>query len=406
MKVKQCLDELFKDFNFDTELYKKLVFNNIEFITKDEEHKHLFGGKLIGCYYVKYTTYDKDIFYNNVFDIDSERVISAINKITTINKNFKVARDDINLVTFYIAHRFLSNYTLSKEKRIEYAKEALNYFNYRTLILISSNYFVYPISEEKAVSLSERLSNRYIIKKLKNWSEYCLYRSEEYLNSKYLDLLISFDKDNELPNAITDLFNRTKDTLKNIYSEFVVMMERDEVIKSKKNVISDIEGKEVFLDKLNTPESYFTKIERTLTDKRTFIRKEYLDVTTDIINSVSYRQLEETLNLCLEYSFTNRDNYIKFKNFINDILVNSIEYLHKNDIYLSNNTNILEVINILVGNILYARGSDINITKLKAEGDKLIKEIYKHNKRTISERTVRNLRNAIYVYVVLIALIE
>jgi hypothetical protein len=88
------------------------------------------------------------------------------------------------------------------------------------------------------------------------------------------------------------------------------------------------------------------------------------------------------------------------------VLVNSIEYLHRNNIYLTNNSNVLVVINSIVGNVLYARGNEINITKLKAEGDKLIKAIYKHNKKNISERTIKNLRNAIYVYVMLVALIK
>lgn len=405
MNVKQVLDQFFEGISFDTALYKKLVYNNIEFITKNEDHKHLFGSKLVGCHHLKYTYYDKNIFYNNLFGMESDEVIHAIANITTINKKFKTARDDINLVTFYIAHRFLSNEELAKEKRLEYAKESLNYFSYRTLVLLCSDYFTYPISEEKAVSLSERLSNRYVLKRLKNWNEYCVYRSEEYLDSKYLELLTKFNKDNDLPAAITDLFNRTKDTLKNIYGEFVDMMEHDEVIKSRSSIVNDVEGQEVILDKLNTPESYFTKIEAMTTDKRTFIRAEYLNVTIDIINSVSYKQLEETLDLCLEYSYTGRDNHQKFNTFIKDILVNSIEYLHRNNIFLSNNSNVLTVINSIVGNVLYARGSEINITKLKAEGDKLIKAVYRHNKRTISDRTVKNLRNAIYVYVMLIALI-
>lgn len=406
MKIKQALDHFFKDFDFDINLYKKLVYNNIEFITRNDEYKNLFGSKLIGNHLLKYTTYDKNIFYNNLFGLEVEDVVNVIDKITTINKNFKIARDDINLITFYIAHRFLSNEKIAKEKRLEYAKEILNYFNYRTLVLISSNYFIYPISEEKAVSLSERLSNRYVIKKLKNWNEYCIYRSEEYLESKFLDILIKFDKDSEIPNAITDLFNRTKDTLKNIYGEFITMMENDEIIKSRSNVVNDIEGQEVIIDKLNTPESYFTKLEGILTDRGTFIKKDHLNVTIDIINSISYRQLEETLIYCLEYNFNSRDNHLKFTKFIKDILINSIEYLHKNNIYLSNKSNTVLIINNIVGNVLYARGNEIDITKLKSEGDKLIKEVYKFNKKPISDRTVKNLRNAIYVYIMLLALIN
>lgn len=405
MKIKESLDTLFKDYKFDTALYKKILSNNIEFITKDNEHRNLFGSKLIGCHYVKYTMYNKNIFYSSVFGMDSEEVIQAIDKISTINVSFKIARDDINLTCFYIAHRFLSNETLGQSKRLEYAKEILNYFNYRTLVLISSSYFIYPISEEKALSLSERLSNRYVIKKLKNWNEYCKYRSDEYLDNKFLPLLMKFKEDKEIPNAIADLFNRTKDTLKNIYSEFIDMMDKDEVIKTKRNVINDIEGQEVIVDKLHGVDSYFIKLEALFTDKNTFIKKEYVDVTVDIINSTSYKQLEDTLNMSFEFSHSNKENYLLVIDYYKSVLINSIEYLNSNNIHINKKSNVLTVINSIVGNILYARGTDISVNKVKEDGDSLIKKIYKFKNKSIPDRTVSNIRNAVYVYIVLLALV-
>lgn len=406
MRVKQALDELFEGVKFDANLYKKLVYNNVEFITKNDDHKALFGSRLIGCYLIKYTAYDKNIFYGNLFEMEMEDVTSAIEKITTINPSFKIARDDINLVTFYMAHRFLSNEALPKDKRLEYAKEALNYFNYRTLVLLSSNYFVYPISEEKALTLSERLSNRYIIKKVKNWNEYCLYRSDEYLDNKFLQLLTKLDKDGELPNAITDLYNRTKDTLKNIYVEFMDMLESDEVIKTKKGVVNDLEGQEVILDKLGTPESYFTKLEGKMIDRQSFVKKAYIDVTIDIITSVSYKHLEELLGMTLEYSFKDKVAHIQVRTFFSSVLVSSIEYLQRNQIYLNNNTDILTVVNSVVGNVLFARGSEVEINKLKEEGDKLVKAIFKAHRKSVTERNLKNLRNALCIYILLLSVIN
>ena len=120
MKVKQVFDELFKDFSFDSSFAKKLIYNNVEFITKKDDHKELFGGRLIGCQLLKYTGYDKNIFYENLFGMDMETVTAAVEKITTINRTFKIARDDVNLVCFYIAHRFLSNDKLPMDKRMEF----------------------------------------------------------------------------------------------------------------------------------------------------------------------------------------------------------------------------------------------------------------------------------------------
>lgn len=405
MNVKQALDTLFSGYSFDTAFYKKLVYNNIEFITKNDEHKQLFGSKLIGNSLVKYTMYDKNIFYNNLFNLEYDEVVDVVERITTIPKNFKVARDDVNLVCFYIAHRFLTNESLSKDKRLEYAKEILNYFSYRTLILISATYFVYPISEEKALSLSERLSNRYIIKKLKNWNEYCNYRSEEYLGGRYLDLLTKFNKDADLPNAINDLYGRTKDTIKNIYVEFMDMLEKDEVIKSKKNVVNDLEGQEVILDKLNTPDSYYTKLESQLADKSNFIKKERLDVAIDIVNTVSYKMLEECLSITVDYMYLDKESNNQVRGVMRDIIINAIGYLHRNNIYLSSKTNVLAIVNSIVGNVLHARGTDVEINNLKDRCDKVLKQIYKKNKVQITERNLKNVRNAFYIYVLLSVLV-
>lgn len=405
LTVKQCLDTLFKGVVFDTALYKKLVHNNIGFITRTQEHKHLFGSRLIGCFHFSYTKYDKNLFYDALFGMDVEEVISAISHITTIPKHFKVARDDVNLVTFYLAHRFLTNDKLSNDKQLEYAKEALNYFNYRTLVLKSSEFFVYPISEEKAVSLSERLSNKYIIKRVKNWNEYCQYRSSEFLDRKFTTTLTKMDNDKDLASGISDLYNRTKDALINIYGEFVDMLENDDIIKSRKNVATDAEGKEVVLDRTESPALIITKVEQNLVDKNNFIRKDFLDITTDIVNSVSYKQLEETLSAVFEYNSTDGAAGKEVTLFIHDFLVNCFEYLQQNEIHIGKGSNVLKVINSIAGNVLYARGTDVSITKVKDQGEKLIKKVYKQQKLYISDRNLKNVRNAFCIYLLLLALL-
>lgn len=403
-KVKPVLDKLFDGVSFDSSLYKKIVHNNIEFITRTTEHKHLFGSRLIGNHKLAYTKYDKNIFYEDLFGMDVETVISAITEITSIPKNFKIARDDINLVCFYIAHRFLSNDTLSKDKRLEYAKEILHYFNYRTLVLISSDWFTYPISEEKAISLSERLSNKYMIKRLKNWNEYCQYRSSEYIDSKYLSLLITFNKDLELPNAINDLYNRTKDMMKNIYQEFIDMLENDDIIKSRKNVSTDMEGKEVIADRTESFGLYIAKVENTLSDKNNFIKREYIDVTVSVVNTVSYSQLEETLQCIYEYSHKDNTSGKEVNTFIHDYLVNCFEFLQQNELYIGTGANLLKVISAITGNVLYARGTDVNITKLKEDGEKLLKKAYKSAKIPITDRNLKSVRNGFCIYLTILAL--
>ncbi len=401
--LKVC-DELFHKVEFDKNLYKKIMYNNIEFISKTDDHKNLFGSRLIGCHYLRYNLTDKADFYDTLFNLDYDIVAESFEQITTIPKNFKIARDDINLTCFYSAHKFLTNTQLKEEDRENAAIEILNYFNYRTLVVICANYFIYPISEDKAVSLIERLSNKYLIKKLKNWNEYCQYRSEEYLKSKFRDTIIRFDE-KELPNAISDLFNRTKDTIKNIYSEFIAMIQSDEYIKSKKAVVNDIEGEEVILDQIGNTKSYFNLIETMFIDKHNFIRSSYIDVIVDIISTVSYSQVYEMLEFIFDYTQKSSKNYEEVVKFSQEVLMNTVDYLQKNKIILNYNTNILTVLNYIVGNILYARGNDLSINKVKEEGEKLLKKVYKENKEYLSDRNAKNLRNALYLYIVLFVLL-
>ena len=405
MKVKEAFDELLGGVKFDASLYRKLLHNNIEFITQTQEHTQLFAGRAMGCYFIKYTMYDKGIFYNNLFGLDYDDVVDAVDKINTIPSHFDIARDDTNLICFYIAHRFLSNEDLKEEQRMEYAKEALNYFSYRTLVLRMGRYFQYPISVDKATSLVERLSRKYIIKTVRNWNEYCQYRSSEYLKSKFLSLVTELKNDTDLPNAIADLYNRTNDTLKNIYQEFDSMMESDEYIKSKSAIVTDSEGSDVIADRIENIDKYMTRVDTLLVDKSYLIRKDCLTVVVDILNTMSLKNIEEYLTLLLEYSAKDRVSHDKVKTHLANILINAVEYLQKNDVYLHRSVSVLEIMNKLVGNVLYARGTEVSIHQVKDEGEKLAEMVYKHFKQPINDRMIKNLRNGLYLYIVLVVLV-
>lgn len=268
-----------------------------------------------------------------------------------------------------------------------------------------ARYFQYPISTDKATSLVERLSRKYIIKTVRNWNEYCQYRSTEYLKSKFLPLVTELTNDVDLPNAIADLYNRTNDTLKNIYQEFAAMMDSDEIIKSKSAVVTDNEGSAVIADRIENIDKYITRIDTLLVDKTYLIRKDCMTVVVDILNSVSMKNIEEYLGMLLEYSAKDRVSHEKVREHFNHILINAVEYLQKNDVYLSRSVSVLEIMNKLVGNVLYARGSEVTVHQVKEEGEKLAEMVHKHFKQSVNDRVVKNLRNALYLYIVLVVLV-
>lgn len=402
--VKDALDSLFVGISFDETLYKRIVRNNVEFITKNNEHKQLFGNRLIGNHIVKYTTHDKNVFYSNIFDtVTMDDLVTSISTVTTINPSFKIARDDVNLVCFYIAHRFMSNSKLSNSNRVKYAIEILNYFNYRTLVLLSSNYFVYPVSEQKALSLTERLSNKFIIKKVKNWNEYVKYRSNEYMLGKFKSLLITLDNDTILPNAIVDLFNRTKDTLKNIYREFLDMIEKEESIVKKSSTGKDVDGNEVLSDRLNTPEVYTNRLISALSDKTLFVREDIVSLAASVVSGVQKPLLLNTVKQMTEYSYISNSNYKETTEILSGVMINAIEYLSSNSMYISNKSSLVTLLNSIVGNVLYARGENVSVNSLKSSIDKYLIKLYKEYKVVVPKGVFKSTRNALYIYIFVLA---
>ena len=112
------------------------------------------------------------------------------------------------------------------------------------------------------------------------------------------------------------------------------------------------------------------------------------------------------MNLFSEFNYSNRDSNKKVLSFVSNVLINTIDYLNKNQVFLHNKSDVLTIMNMIVGNVLFARGTDIEINKVKDQGDKLIKEIYKTNHKSITERNVKNIRNGVYLYIVLLAIVN
>lgn len=403
MKIKEAFDELLSHVSFDKKLNSLVLEQNSYLLTKNENHVNLFGSKLIGCYPVYYTLTDREMFFEYVFQVDSQQVESAINKITTINKEYKVSGDPVQLICFYSSHRYLSNSKLNKNDAIEFSKNILDYVNYRTLIVHVSRYFKYPISMEKAISLTEKLSNKFLIKRLKNWNEYCQYRSSEFLKSKFYNVLVKFDDDNKIIAGINDLYSRTKDTMKNIYRIFLeTLNEKDSIIKIKSQIEVNVEGEETLADKTHQYENIIYQVIYKLQNKTDFIDSRIIDITVSAVKNVSPKYINDFFSYMYDYYTSSKSNYENTVNIISKILIDIFKYLNSKDINPLEDS-IKTIVNAALGYILFARGEDIDITAIKNEVFKYIKDVFKHANKHITERNINNIRNAFMLYIIILA---
>jgi len=395
--VKEALDA-FVTVEFDKKTYEAIRDVNISFINKNDESRYFYSSPYIGCYSVKYTYLDEENYFNNVYRTTPNEAKEALNKATTLNKNFKVSSEPVNNYIFYSVHRFLNNRSLKKEEALKYSLEALNYFTLRTLAIISSNYFVYPISENEAQSLYEHLSYKYIIKSLKNWIEYAQYRSDAFLKSKFIDVIIKYDNDKELANAINDLFNRTKDMVKNIYREFINIRETNSFMGSSQNVVTSIEGEDTITDRLHGPDIYFQYLQSVLVEYSSFNKEELKEICRHIVKSVTKASSDEIIKLFFDYYHSSKENHEECNAYIHLCLEVTIEYLFKNKYILKKHNDLIFIMSKVAGQILYSRGEDLTVTQAKNMGVNIVKKIKKKN--NISERYAVGLANFLFIYLI------
>ncbi len=405
LTIKDVFDDLSEDIKFNKSDVIKINNLCVNFVTKNNDHRSFFGGKLIGLYVIRFTLSDESEFFDTMFNIDVGSAKKMAAKITTINQTFKVSSDAMNLAVMYIVHRFLTSPHLDNEGRYLGAKLALLYMNYRTLATFNSNYFIYPLDENTAQSLYEALSGRYLIKKYNNWREVTEHRVVEMLkpSNHQIDTLIKFTEDDKIVNIINDVVNRVKDNMKNIYREFRNLPKNNKKLKSSQATMMDVDGDVVIKDLIGGPLAIGDYLKTTLVDKDSFIKGDLVAVIASSMEGASEELLLDTLE---GFFLLHKDLKHKktFDTFIDIVITAMVGYLRKIDYVIKKHNDMRFIVTKLRGFILSSRSStDITgINDIRDVGIDIVRESLGGEIKY--ERTLSSLRNMLVLYIILRAL--
>lgn len=395
--LKEVLDELFIKTKFDKHLAALAYRFQIDFINRNEDHMRFFGGNLIGVYRIRFTELDLDRYCDDVINMDRATIRTAIKTVTTINHEFKISSDAMNLVWVYMIHRFLTSPYLDEKKRARAAIDVALVFNYRTIAALLALYFKYPIDTDTAQAVYERLSGRYLIKKLSTWQNVFQYRAEEFTgtDSVHYKVLIDFKDDHGIVNAINDLQGRTKDTLKNIYVEFIKVKEEGLKITSSSSTMVNADGDEIVRDKVHGLESYRDYILDVLIHRDSFIRTELVNVVISVIPAVQEKAFMVLLAwMSDEMAKTHRDSIIRF---VETSLTLAFNYLLRHSYVAHHSKDMVFLVSKLKGYILSSRETSGDLDEFREQGDTLVEEATKKS----SKQAISSLRNGLFLYVCL-----
>lgn len=394
-------DEYFKNFKFDNKLARGLYLYQIGYINRNREHLEFFGGNLLGVQVVRFKDSDVLKLYEEVLDIDYLQLSKDISKVTTINHDYKVSSDVLNLTCMYLIHKFLTSKVINDKDKQRAAYDCALIFFYRCTAALLSYYFRYPSDPKIAQLAYANLSNKYLIKKLGSWHKVMDYRANDLINKESIHYkkLLTFNDDAATVYAINDAQGRIRDLIKNYYAEFAKVHVDGKSISTTSSTFLDAEGEETIKEKTKSVESYISYIRNTLIDKNSFINDELLSVINRINTNTSYRMIKSTLSWMVEEY--NSKNHTLIDDFVTSTIIYSFFLLNDNE-NITNLRDYPKILTTLKNLYLSTRSTDEDLIKIRELGEKVVTL---SNKSKLSNSLVYSTRTSLILYITLRALV-
>lgn len=402
MTLKEVFDEYFKKTKFDSTFAKNLYKYQIGYINSSKEYLDFFGGNLLGVHVIRFKDSDVIRLYDDVFNIDFYSLQESVKKVDTINHDFIISSDTLNLTLMYVIHRILTSPSINDKVRIKAAHDAGLIFFYRCIAALISDRFRYPVDPKLAQAVYANLSNKYLIKKLGTWHAVMDYRAKDLIdkNALHYKNLVKFNDDQTIVYTINDSQGRIRDLFKNYYNEFKIAHEGGEAIGSTSSTYLDVEGEETIKEKINTVENYVTYLKNIINDIHSFIKPDLLLIISKLNTNTSSRMIKQNLTWLSE-NYSNSKYHAEIDEFITNVIVHSL-YLINNNMTIVNKRDYPNILLNIKNLYLSTRSVDIELIRIRDLGEKLIKE---SSDVKLSNSLIFSTRTSLILYITLRTLV-
>lgn len=394
------LDDHFSALKIDKKFISDAYRFQVAFLNRDAEHLGFFGSNLIGVHSIRWRTSDTLKFYKDVCNTDFTGIERDLRTVTTIEQDFNISSDPLNLTMMYLIHRILTSPSLTKQQRERGAYDMALIFFYRCIAIRQSEYFHFPADHKVAQAAYANLSNKFLIKKLGSWRAVMEYRAKDLLDDKGLhyDSLVAFTDDLRITYAISDSEGRIRDLYKNYCREFHLASSTGQSVQSTSSTIVDGEGIEKLREKTKSTEQYVNYIRQAVLDANGFVNAELVRVITDINTNTSQRMVTASL-VWLSNSYSDAKWHKKIDDWLSLVVVHSLHLL--NEMGEGDTRDYPTMLVNLKNLYLSTRSVDNELTKIRKLGDELI---YAANGK-VNNSLAMATRTALILYVTLRALV-
>lgn len=355
--VKDFFDKNLK-VNINDKLVHDLKMFRIQWSTKSDEYMEFLGSNLTGVHTIRFSTLDDNKLMEDILLIDNiDKLQKDFYNVPGVLAKYKVGANVIYHALVYITRRILKS-NIDKELKHTGMREAILILEYKMFSSLYSHYFKYNVEENIAVTVYEKLSYKFILKRLNSWGELFNYRADDVLdkNSVTYAKLLRYTTEDAI-RTVTAIQTKIRAGLLTIYGVLI------EVKNSKQYITGDgltyvggDNNEKQIKDVGSTTASYSNNIRQIKYSPPDFVDRDivnivhdmYDTVDIDIFNKLLISMCDEKLHKKIKIKLKRyKNNVDHYDSVLEDILSISFEYLQRLNINISDRSNIPESLTLL-----------------------------------------------------------
>lgn len=420
-------------------------------------HPEAFNSPFLGLYPCFFLTKDRDDFFA-IFDVDNKEITSHINKhsnghdtifgittrslmdsfrgmldnlrrsmviqgitasdvrrmvndITSIDSNFKVASDPLNIFVTYLLH-ITAISTLKDELKRTVLFKLLMLLQYKFFTSLVNHRFKYKPDESVMVAMFESLTNKFDIKQYGTWKKVMESRAEQFVqkDSLHYNTFINYDDDKKILYVITDVQTRIRNQINIVTHEFMLAKERHDKIGTYSHMGTDAEGEKVIMSGNSGFDMMIASVYNDSLAVTRFLDDDALMLVSGMFRGLPLPKIRSLLitfsELAVKQAKAGQSQVIKEENgivifvgsqaLIQNIIQKSYRYCIQSKINMRQVASILKAIKDVYSS---SRISDDGIIQVRESVNKLILEL-QSNRR---DATVSSFRIAFVLYIIILS---
>jgi hypothetical protein len=379
----------------DINFIRKLSLYRLRWVQKNPDHIEFFGGNLLGVQVVRFTDTDKDQWFDEILNVDQHHLTEELLSLPTVNANFKVSSDTVNISCAWLLHAIYISPKLTKEQKHQGMMDVALVMQYKFLTSRLYRHFRYPADRETAEATYASLSNKYAIKQLGSWNAVLNQRSEDLISPDglHFNTIAKMNDDLKVVYLLNDTQGRIRDMLKNIYDVFLTIHHQGVRIQSTSSIV-DYDGEAVLKDKSRNLLAYTRYLHSIVTDKGSFIREELLGIIEKLMYTTPPRLFRETLAWI-------SDNYRqsgakKIEELLNEALIHAFDYLAEERNMAASHVDLPTLLARLRGVYTSSRSIDPALFSLREKTEWCVRQATGNK----NDSVIASVRTAVLLYIV------